>query len=85
MSNKRVLVVTCDRCGFEEHTTENPDPLNRDDLRFMKEHGDWGVVKHMGDYLDLCPACNEEYKSFFSNFFSQKKKNQMGGSFDETR
>lgn len=84
MSSKRVLVVTCDRCGFEEHTTENPDPLNRDDLRFMKEHGDWGVVKHMGDYLDLCPACNEEYKSFFTNFFS-KKKSQMGGPLDETR
>ena len=82
MSSELVRVVRCDRCGKEEHMTENPEPLFMNDVRFAQEHGDWGAVKLGGAYLDLCPSCNQKYKAFFSDFVNVDKP-KMRGPLDE--
>lgn len=81
MSSKRVLVVTCDRCGYEENMDVS-DPLMQEEFSFRQKHDDWGAVKLGGAYLDLCPSCNKEYSAFFKHF-ACLKNDKTGGPLDE--
>ena len=66
MSDGFYLIITCDRCGFEERITKS-----KADLMTSRLPRDWGFASYAAgkaDETDLCPKCLEEYRILVENF-----------------
>lgn len=74
MSERKGLLMTCDRCGYSLFRAlvgkkEMDGGFSRYDM-FEPEPDGWGFTTGTGT---LCPACNAEYKDMIAKFMGRTK------------